>query len=140
MKTLLLDLNVVLDVILDRQPGVVAAARLWAALERGEGRGVLPGHGLTTIFYVLEKSRGASFARQSVERLLTVFGVAPVDEAAIRRALVYAWPDFEDAVCASSAVGGDCDAIVSRDPSGYPDPPLPVIDPATALNLLRTIS
>lgn len=137
MKTLLLDLNVVLDVLLDREPGVMAAARLWAAVECGEGRGVLPGHGVTTIFYVLEKSRGAAFARRGVERLLSVFGVAPVDDAVVRRALVYGWPDFEDAVCASSAVGSNCDAIVSRDPSGYPDPPLPVIDPAAALDLLR---
>lgn len=133
MKTLLLDLNVVLDVILDRQPGVVAAARLWAALERGEGHGRLPGHGITTIFHLLEKAKGAAFARQHVERLISLFGVAPVDEAVLRRALVYAWPDFEDAVCAAAAVATNCDALVSRDPSGYPDPPLPVIDPATAL-------
>lgn len=133
MKLLLLDLNVILDVILDRAPGADAAAALWAALEGGHGRGLIPAHGVTTIFYLLEKARGAAFARDGVERLLGVFGVAPVNDTVVRRALVFGWPDFEDAVCAAAAEASGCEAIVTRDPDGYPNPPLPVIDPAAAL-------
>ncbi len=138
MKPLLLDLNVILDVILDRRPGADAASALWAAIEGGRGRGVIPAHGLTTIFYLLEKARGAAFARDGVERLMSVFGVAPVDEAVVRRALVFAWPDFEDAVCAAAAEASGCGAIVTRDPAGYPHAPLPVVDPAAALSLLTS--
>lgn len=133
MKRLLLDLNVVLDVILDCAPGADAAAALWAAIERGQGHGMLPAHGLTTIFYLLEKARGASFAREGVERLIGIFGVAPVDDEVVRRALVLAWPDFEDAVCAAAAEASGCHAIVTRDADGYPNASLPVIDPAAAL-------
>ena len=136
MKSLLLDLNVMLDVILERQPGADSAAALWAAIEGGHGRGLIPAHGVTTIFYLLEKARGASFAREGVERLITVFGVAAVTDAVVRRALVFAWPDFEDAVCAAAAEASDCEAIVTRDPDGYPNAPLPVIDPAAALGWL----
>lgn len=52
MKRLLLDLNVILDVILDRAPGADAAAARWAALEGGHGRGFIPAHGVTTIFWL----------------------------------------------------------------------------------------
>lgn len=134
MKRLLLDLNVFLDVVLDRPPDADVAAALWAALERGQARGMIPAHGVTTIFYLLEKSRGAAFAREGVERLVHVFNVAPVDEDVVRRALALAWPDFEDAVCAAAAEASGCDALVTRDPSGYPNAPLPVIDPAAALS------
>lgn len=134
MKRLLLDLNVFLDVVLDRPPDADVAAALWAALERGQARGMIPAHGVTTIFYLLEKSRGAAFARDGVERLVHVFNVAPVDEDVVRRALALAWPDFEDAVCAAAAEASGCDALVTRDPSGYPNAPLPVIDPAAALS------
>ncbi len=137
MKTLLLDLNVILDVILDRRPGADAAAALWAVIEDGQARGLIPAHGITTIFYLLEKARGGSFARKGVERLISVFGVAPVNEDVIRRALVFAWPDFEDAVCAAAAEASNCEAIVTRDPGGYPDSPLPVVDPAAALIWLQ---
>jgi predicted nucleic acid-binding protein len=133
---LLLDLNVILDVILDRRPGGDAAAALWAAIEGGQGLGLPPAHGLTTIFYLLEKARGGAFAREGVERLISVFGVAPVNEAVVRRALMFAWPDFEDAVCAAAAEASGCEAIVTRDPAGYPHAPLPVIDPAAALSWL----
>jgi len=136
VKPLLLDLNVMLDVILERQPGADAASALWAAIEGGQGRGLIPAHGVTTIFYLLEKARGARFAREGVERLITVFGVAAVNDAVVRRALVFAWPDFEDAVCAAAAEASGCEAIVTRDPAGYPDAPLPVIDPAAALGWL----
>lgn len=136
MTRVLLDLNVLLDVILDRKPGVRAAARLWAVLEQGVGQGVIPAHGVTTVFYILEKAQGPVFARRAVEQLLHVFAVAPVTDVVLRRALVLAWPDFEDAVCAACAEAAGCDAIVSRDPTGFPDPPLPVVDPAAALGLL----
>ena len=95
---------------------------------------VIPAHGVTTIFYLLEKARGAAFARDGVERLVSVFGVAAVDDRVIRRALIFGWPDFEDAVCAAAAEASGCEAIVTRDPDGYPNPPIPAIDPAAALS------
>jgi predicted nucleic acid-binding protein len=136
VKRLLLDLNVVLDVILDRRPDADVAAALWAAIERGQGRGMVPAHGVTTIFYLLEKARGAAFARDGVERLIRVFSVARVDDNVIRKALALAWSDVQDAVCAAAAEVSGCDALVTRDPDGYPNAPLRVIDPAAALSWL----
>jgi hypothetical protein len=97
---------------------------------------MVPAHGVTTIFYILAKAKGAVFARTGVEDLVRVFDVAPVTEEVVKRALTFDWPDFEDAVCAAAAEAGGCDALVTRDLSGYPDPPLPVIDPAAALSWL----
>jgi predicted nucleic acid-binding protein len=134
VKRLLLDLNVFLDVILDRRPDAEVAAALWAAIERRQSHGMVPAHGVTTIFYLLEKARDATFAREGVERLIGVFDVAPVDENVLRRALSLAWPDFEDALCAAAAEAAGCDAIVTRDPEWYPTAPLPVIDPAAELS------
>ena len=97
---LLLDLNVLLDVLLNRAPHVEPAAELWALVEREEAEALVPAHGLTTVFYLASKERGARFAREVVGDLVSVFGVAPVDRPVVLRALAFAWPDFEDAVCA----------------------------------------
>ncbi|MGH9255732.1 MAG: hypothetical protein ACRD3C_14320 [Vicinamibacterales bacterium] len=39
-------------------------------------------------------------------------------------------------MCAAAAEASGCDALVTRDPDGYPNAPLPVIDPAAALSWL----
>ena len=132
MKRLLLDLNIVLDVVLDRAESA-SAARLWAALERGKGRGYLPAHGVTTIFYLVSRAQGSAFARRATDGILRTFAVAAVDEKVLRRALSLGWPDFEDAVCASAAEFCGCDAIVTRDPKGFVESPVRVIDCPGAL-------
>jgi predicted nucleic acid-binding protein len=132
MKRLLLDLNVLLDVVLER-PGAAVAAQVWAALERGRGQGFIPAHGVTTIFYVVSRAQGRAFARQATEALMQAFTVAHVDQETLRRAMALDWPDFEDAVCAAAAEACGCDGIVTRDPDGFPGSPVEVIDPATAL-------
>ena len=134
---LLLDLNVVLDVLLERKPHVEAAARLWAAIERRQAVGVVPAHGFTTILYIAERAQDAAFASGVVERLLGLFAVAPVNADVLRSALQLGWPDFEDAVCATAAQEARCDAIVSRDPGGFPGAPLPVLDPTGAVALVE---
>ncbi len=137
MRRLLLDLNVLLDVILER-PEAPAAAALWSALEKGHAKGYVPAHGITTVYYVLAKAKNRAFARQGVEALLTVFSVAPVDEPVLRGAVALDWPAFEDAVCATAAQVAGCHAVVTRDPSGFQDSPVRVLDPGTALAWLQS--
>ena len=133
MRRLLFDLNVVLDVLLDRPPHAAAAAAAWAAAERKEVDGLIPAHGFTTIFYIAARQRDAAYARRVVGDLLTVFRVAPVDDAVIGRALTLAWRDFEDAVCAAAAEAAGCNAIVTRDPRGFTDSPVEVMEPEAAV-------
>ncbi len=132
MTRLLLDLNVVLDVLLDRPPHAASAAAVWAAVELGRIEGLLPAHAFPTVHYLARRSRGGRFARQAIEDLLRVFSVAPIDGAVVSRAIGLSWPDFEDALCAAAAATSRCDAIVSRDPAGFPNSPVPVIDPGAA--------
>src|SRR5688572_4734783 len=77
-------------------------SRLRCGQPSNVARAMVPALGVTTIFYLLEKARGAAFAGEGVERLIRVFNVAPVDDDVVRRALAFAWSDFEDAVCAAA--------------------------------------
>jgi len=136
VKRLLLDVNVILDAILDRPPHATAAAQLWSLAEAREIEALVPAHGVTTLFYLLARARGPAAARRAVERIVATFGIAAVDEAVVRRALALTWTDFEDSVCAGAAEASACEALVTRDPSGFPESPIPVLDPPTALALL----
>ncbi|HVS65419.1 MAG TPA: PIN domain-containing protein [Thermoanaerobaculia bacterium] len=138
MRRLLVDLNVVLDVLLDREPHAAASAALWAAVEEGRVGGLVPAHGVTTIFYLVAKERDRTDARRVVSDLLAVFGVAAVDEAVLRRAAALEMPDFEDAVAAAAAEAAGCDAIVTRDPAGFGGSPVEAIEPLLALAALES--
>ena len=136
MKRILVDVNVLLDAVLERAPHAATAAKIWAAVETRRVTGLGPAHGVTTLFYLFSRARGADAARRAVAHLLTVFGVATVNQATLQRALTLGWTDFEDAVCASAAEAAGCDLIVTRDPAGFPSSPVQMVDPATALALL----
>ena len=133
MTRLLFDVNVVLDVLLDRPPFAEASAAAWEAVERGQADGVLSAHAVTTIHYLNARTVGGRAARRTTEALLDVFGVAPVDEAVLRSALTLGWTDFEDAVTASAARRAKCHAIVTRDPKGFPRSPVRVVTPGEAV-------
>ena len=132
MKRLLLDVNVVLDVLLDRAPHADASSVVWAAIEEGVADGVLAAHAVTTIHYLSAKALGARRARQNTDALLSVFGVAAVDEGVVRTANALGWNDFEDAVTAAAAQRAKCAAIVTRNARDFAGSPVRVLTPAEA--------
>jgi len=136
MKRVLVDVNVVLDVLLDRQPHVEGSAAVWAAIETGSCEGLLAAHAVTTIHYLIRKELGAARAKRTVSAMLRVFRVALVDTVVIQHALELPLPDFEDAVTAAAAQLAGCDYIVSRDPKGFRGSPVRCLTPETAAPLL----
>lgn len=132
MKRILLDVNVVLDVLLDRRPFAAAASAVWSAVEQGRARGLLPAHAVTTLHYLNAREVGSRQAGETTDALLSVFDVAAVDESVLHAALALGWTDFEDAVTAASARRARCDAIVTRNPRDFRASPVRVLTPAEA--------
>ena len=136
MTKVLVDTNVVLDVLLDREPHMEASAAVWAAVETGISEGLLAAHAVTTIHYKLQRMLGAAKARQSVSAVLRVFGVAGVDGGIVQEALQLSITDFDDAVTAAAARRAGCEFIVTRDPRGFRGSPVRSFTPEAALPLL----
>ena len=137
MKRILFDTNVVLDVLLDRQPHVEASAAAWAAVETGISEGMLAAHAVTTIHYLVRKEMGNIKARRIVTAILRVFGVAAVDGAVVQEALQLPFSDFEDAVTAAAARLAGCECIVTRDPKGFRGSPVRSLTPEAVTPLLN---
>lgn len=132
MTRILLDVNLVLDVLLERGPHAGTASDIWSAVETGRAQGFLSAHAVTTVHYLNTKSVGSKVARETTDALLSVFEVAPVDEAVMRSALGLGFPDFEDAVTAAAAQRARCAAIVTRNPRDFRKSPVRVLTPAEA--------
>lgn len=136
MKRFLIDVNVILDVLLDRKPHVAAASAVWAAIEEGRIDGLLSAHAVTTIHFLNSRAVGPKMARETTDAILSVFGIATVDEGVVRAANALGWKDLEDAVTAASAERARCAAIVTRNPRDFDGASVPVFTPAEAAAVL----
>jgi predicted nucleic acid-binding protein len=138
VRRILVDVNVILDVVLERQPFFAASASLLAAVERGSMKGFVAAHGLTNMFYVVAKAGGAVRAKQAVAEVLGCFGVAAVDARVVQRAMALPFEDLEDAVTCAAAEGAGCDTIATRDARGFAGSPIQAADPAAILARLES--
>lgn len=132
----LLDVNVLLDVVLAREPHRDAACRCLAAVEQGRCEGRVSAHAVTTLFYLCRRALGEKRARAVVADLLAICEVAAVEDTTIRRALTLDLADFEDAVGVAAAEAANCDAVVTRDPVGFAGSSIPAVAPVLLLTLL----
>ena len=69
MKRVLVDINVILDVLLARQPHAAAGRAIWAAIELKRAEGFLAAHAVTTIDYLMRKELGAAGSRRAMRAL-----------------------------------------------------------------------
>lgn len=131
--TALLDVNILLDVLLDRPPWNVDAKAVWKACDDGRLTGYVSAISLPVIFYIARKSAGIERARQSVRVCLDAFQVCPVDQVVLNEAWALPGSDFEDNVRIACATRAAVDVIVTRDPRGLTNPQVPVVSPAQLL-------
>ncbi|MCZ6793990.1 MAG: PIN domain-containing protein [Planctomycetota bacterium] len=132
----LLDTNVLLDVLFDREPFSTQAAEVLSRAERGDLSGYACATTLTTIFYLCRKEVGKHGATRHIETLLTMLEVAPVNRGVIESALDSDFTDFEDSVLSESAALVSAQAIVTRNKKDFSKSGVPVYTPGELLNLL----
>ena len=115
----LLDTNIVLDLLMGREPFAEAAEKLFAAIENSEIAGYLCGTTVTTIHYLMTKEIGARRSKKEVEKLLKLFEIAPVTRSVLESALALGLADYEDAVIHEAAVHAGADVLVTRNQKDF---------------------
>lgn len=124
------DTNVVLDVLLKREPWLADGQALWQAVDDERLVAYLPASAVTDIFYVARRLTDLTRARQAVQVCLDAFEIATVDRGTLERAQVLSGLDFEDNVQVACAELNELDAIVTRDPSDFEGSPIPIWSPS----------
>jgi predicted nucleic acid-binding protein len=126
---ILLDTNVVLDLLLEREPFFLRAREVFALIESREIKGMLCATTVTTLHYLLGKSLDTRRADKAVQTLLELFEIAPVDGAVLREASTMQGADFEDDVIVASARRSEAVHIITRDRQGFADSEVPASSP-----------
>lgn len=134
----LFDANILLDVLLEREPHVEVAEKLMALVDNRRIEGFICATAATTLHYVGAKALGQKVVHEHLRTLLGVFEVAAVDRDVLQRALDSSgFTDYEDAVVHEAAHSAGCSAIVTRDAAGFLKATMPVFQP---LELLAAVA
>ena len=127
-KHYLVDTNVIIDMLLDREDADAACA-VFDGAERGDYSLHICALSFTTMFYSLRKILSRENRINALTQLNEAVEVAAVDSKVIDMALKSGWKDFEDAVQNFSAVADpQISAIITRNTKDFKDSSLEVID------------
>ena len=126
---MIVDTNVVLDVLLGREPFAKAAVEVFCLIEESRADAFLCATTITTIDYLLIQSLPPTKARDALRKLISLFEIATVNRPVIERALGSKIHDFEDAVLAEAGQMAGADSIVTRNTKDFAGSSLKVFDP-----------
>mgnify|MGYP006274087949 CR=1 FL=1 len=136
MKRVLLDTNIILDFLLEREPFFTEANVLFQSILSREVQGYVTATTLTDIFYIAKKSKGAEIAKQYVSNILVIMKICPVNRRILQTAISSNLKDFEDAVQLVCATRLNLDAIITRDRQGFAGASLPILSPGELLQIM----
>ena len=138
--TILLDTNVIMDALQERQPFDVEAKEILLRAQNGEFSCYFTANAATDVFYLYRKARDLKSARQVLDFLLATYKVASVTHEDCVNATSIPIEDFEDALVSACAEKAGADYIISRDDKYLRDnSPVKVITPKDFLLKLREI-
>ena len=132
---ILLDTNIVLDVLLQREPFCDDAKIIFELIESNKVSGFLCATSITTIYYLTSKSKNKIQADVIIDNLLQLFDIADVNKNILLKSLKNNGKDFEDSVIYTSAEYLDIDIIITRDKKGFKKSSVKVKQPREFLNL-----
>lgn len=124
-----LDTNIVLDLLLERQPFVEDAEKLWFLAERGRIAAAVSALSFPNVYYVIRKTRGSRAAMTVLKAMRGTFRIVECDGQIVQQAMDAGFSDFEDAVQYFSALRMDAVCMVSRNTRHFHKSSLPVFTP-----------
>ena len=133
----LIDTNVVLDVLLERQPFYDDSLAIFQLVDTERIRGYLSATSMTNIFYLLRKAGNNSAAAYlMMDELSDLFTVAPVSKTTVAAALSLRWRDFEDAVQFIAARENNAAYIITRNTQDFSSGHIPALTPEQFIQII----
>jgi predicted nucleic acid-binding protein len=130
-----LDTDIILDLLLKREPFFPAAADLFLAVQDGRIGGCVSPLIFSNLFYILRQKMPGSEALSALRKLKLLVRVLPMDERILDLALASSFTDFEDALQYYTALAHDLGAVVTRNKKDYREAKLPILDARECLEL-----
>jgi predicted nucleic acid-binding protein len=133
-----LDSDVILDLLLGREPFFSAASDLFLAVQEGRIEGCVSPLIFSNLFYILRQQMPAPKAVSTLRKLKLLVRVLPVDEKVLDLALASSFTDLVDAIQYYTALAHELAAVVSRNKRHYRDVKMLILDARECVELFAT--
>ena len=135
MRRVFIDTNILLDLLLERQPWVNQASVLFSMADRKELDLLCCSLSFSTAIYLMNRLK---YTRKEIITKLTIVKslctVTTVDSSVIDRVLQSDFSDLEDGMQYYSALAANAEVIVTRNEKDYILSNIPVLSPTEFLN------
>lgn len=136
--TVLLDTNIIMDALQERQPFDSAAKTILMLGQSKKIKCCFTANAATDIFFLYSKTRGRETAKEALRFLLNIYDVLSITQKDCKKALALPNDDFEDALVEVCAINAKADYIISRDERfASVAEKVKVIKPDTLLDILK---
>ena len=128
MKKVLIDTNILLDYLAEREPFFDDALNLMISCANDEVQGFAAASSLTDLYYLIRKSTGSEEkSRLILEQIFSLVGILDTTAEDCVLALSSPMPDYEDAILAEAALRSGLDFILTGNLKGFASSPVPAM-------------
>lgn len=136
VNKILIDTNVLLDYLLEREPFFEDAKKIIVSCVEGKVKGCIAAHSIPNMFFILRKDYNAKERREVLSNLCSIFDVEGIDKAKLLSGLANEdFTDFEDCLQMECAKSYGADYIVTRNVADYSVSEVKAIEPKDYLKL-----
>jgi len=137
MKRIVIDINILMDFLFKRE-GHEKAAEIFRICLKGEIKGFICAHEITTLFYFLNKAvKDKIKIKKSLSCIMNRFEIIEVNAKILNKALISEMDDYEDAVIEASSVDKKVEYILTRNIKDFKKSIVNAITPEELLVILK---
>lgn len=136
VSKILIDTNVLLDYLLEREPFFEDAKKVILSCTEGNTKGCIAAHSISNMFFILRKDYTVKERREILLNICTIFDVEGIDRAKLLSGLANEeFSDFEDCLQMECAKSYGAEYVVTRNVLDYSMSDIKAILPSEYLEL-----
>lgn len=136
IQKVFLDTNVIVDLIINREPFVKEAEEIFALKDSYNYDVIVSALTIANLAYVIDRLNKKP--HESLAGLLPLVKIIDLTSSIIEKTIVSIFKDFEDGLKHSSALVAKADVIVTRNEKDFKHSLIPVMSPQEFLDLFNS--
>jgi len=134
-EKLFLDTNVVIDLLGEREPFYISAAKIATLADKGKIQIYVSALTYSTAYYILSRFEKKEIVKEKIRRFKVIAETSDLTDKTIDKGLASRFLDFEDSLQYYCALQMDCNIIITRNGKDFKESDIPVLTPDEYLKL-----